>query len=74
MSILGETWERLPQLKRELNITDDSVFHEWLAEERAYLLSWKKEPKVETVQMTYWQRLVNLAASRYVITQVHRCN
>jgi len=71
LSILGETQERLPQLKHELNITDDSVFHAWLAEDRAYLLSRKKEPKEETAQMTYWQRLVNLTASRYVITQIH---
>ncbi|KIM59696.1 hypothetical protein SCLCIDRAFT_27102 [Scleroderma citrinum Foug A] len=64
VNILGETQERLPQLKHELNITDDSVFHAWLTEERAYLLSQKKEPEEETAQMTYWQRLVNLAASR----------
>jgi len=74
VNILGEARERLPQLKHELNITDNSVFHAWLTEERAYLLSWKKEPEEETVQMTYWQRLVNLAASRYVIIQIPCCN
>jgi len=34
VNILGEARERLPQLKHELNITDNSVFHAWLAEER----------------------------------------
>jgi len=74
MNILGEARERLPQLKHELNITDTLVFHAWLTEEQAYLLSRKKEPKEETAQMTYWQRLVNLAASRYSITQIPCCN
>ena len=74
VNILRETWERLPQLKQELNITDDSTFHVWLAEERVYLLSRKKEPEEETVQMTYWQRLVNLTSSRYVISQIHCCS
>lgn len=74
MNILGETQEHLLQLKHELNITGDSVFHVWLTEEWAYLLSWKKEPKEETAQMTYWQRLVNLATSRYAITQIRCCN
>ncbi|KAL4080900.1 hypothetical protein J3A83DRAFT_4084477, partial [Scleroderma citrinum] len=64
LTILRETQECLPQLKHELSITDNSVFHAWLAEEQAYLLSQKKEPKEETAQMTYWQRLVNLTASR----------
>ncbi|KAL4079782.1 hypothetical protein J3A83DRAFT_4356454 [Scleroderma citrinum] len=64
LTILEETQEHLPQLKYELSITDNSVFHAWLAEEQAYLLSQKKEPEEETAQMTYWQRLVNLTASR----------
>ena len=74
MNILGETQERLLQLKHELNITDDTTFHAWLAEEQAYLLSQKKEPEEETTQMTYWQRLVNLTSSRCVITQICCCS
>ena len=74
MNILGETWECLPQLKHELNITDDTTFHVWLAEEQMYLLSQKKEPKEETTQMTYWQRLVNITFSRCIITQIHCCS
>jgi len=73
MNILREAQECLPQLKHKLNITDDSVFHVWLAEEWVYLLS-QKEPEEETVQMMYWQRLVNLATSRYVIIQIPCCN
>ncbi|KAG2756185.1 hypothetical protein P692DRAFT_201700320, partial [Suillus brevipes Sb2] len=54
----------LPQLMRELGITDNSVFENWLAEERAYLMSLNQEPKHETLQMEYWQKLVNMAASK----------
>lgn len=41
-------------------------FHEWLAEEKAYLLSLKHAPKtnVETMEMEYVQKLVNLSASQ----------
>lgn len=49
---------------RELGIADDSVFENWLAEERAYLTSLNQEPKHETLQMEYWQKLVNMTASK----------
>ncbi|KAF8842048.1 hypothetical protein BDN67DRAFT_900167, partial [Paxillus ammoniavirescens] len=54
---------KLPQLMAELNITDKSIFKMWLTEGHVYLMSRQKEPEGETLQMTYWQRLVNLAAS-----------
>jgi uncharacterized protein YfeS len=40
-------------------------FHEWLQEEKDYLLSLKDAPKtnVETLKMEYIQKLVNLSAS-----------
>ncbi|KIJ58762.1 hypothetical protein HYDPIDRAFT_163072 [Hydnomerulius pinastri MD-312] len=56
--------ERLPQLMEELGITDKSVFKTWLAEERTYLMSRQTEPEEETLQMTYWQRLVKLSESK----------
>ncbi|KAL4066600.1 hypothetical protein J3A83DRAFT_4359993 [Scleroderma citrinum] len=61
LTILRETQECLLQLKHELSITDNLVFHAWLAEEQAYLL-----------QMTYWQRLVNLTASRHDVISTMR--
>lgn len=41
-------------------------FHQWLEEERAYLLGLKGAPKtnVETLEMEYVQKLVNLSASQ----------
>jgi hypothetical protein len=50
-------------MKRELGITDDNTFQTWLAEERTYLKSREKEPEVETLQMAYWQKLINLTSS-----------
>lgn len=41
-------------------------FHQWLEEERAYLLGLKGAPKtnVETLEMEYMQKLVNLSVSQ----------
>jgi hypothetical protein len=47
----------------DLGVQDGEVFHEWLAEERAYLQGLSKEPIRETLQMEYYQNLVNLRAS-----------
>jgi hypothetical protein len=49
---------------RKLGITDNSVFENWLAEEHAYLMSLNQEPKHKTLQMEYWQKLINMAASK----------
>ena len=46
------------------NIANTSVFQEWLAEEKAYLKGLSREPLLETLEMEYWQKLVNLAASQ----------
>ncbi|KAG6327026.1 hypothetical protein ID866_12063, partial [Astraeus odoratus] len=51
LDIVQDACEQFPDLKQELNITNDSVFHAWLAEEWAYLLSHKKEPEEESMQM-----------------------
>ena len=42
------------------------VFEDWLEEEQAYLKGLTKEPMVETMEMEYYQKLVNLRASEYV--------
>lgn len=52
---------------RDLNISDKSVFEDWLREEKAYLSGLKREPQEETLQMEYWQALVNLSTAEYVL-------
>lgn len=47
----------------DLQISDVGVFEMWLAEERVYLQGLRKEPEEETLQMEYWQKLVNLQGS-----------
>ena len=51
-------------MMEDLGIEDDSVFETWLAEEKEYLLGLSKEPLVETMEMEYYQKLVNLKASQ----------
>ena len=46
------------------NIANTSVFQDWLAEEKAYLEGLSREPLLETLEMEYWQKLVNLGASQ----------
>ena len=47
-------------------VEDYEQFHQWLAEEKTYLISLKDAPKtnVETMEMEYVQKLVNLSASQ----------
>jgi hypothetical protein len=55
------------------NIANVSVFEDWLAEEKAYLEGLSREPLQESLTMEYWQKLVNLAASEYVIFFLTLC-
>jgi len=48
------------------NIANVGIFDEWLADERLYLLNLQQELLQETLIMEYWQKLVNLGASKYV--------
>ncbi|EGN92009.1 hypothetical protein SERLA73DRAFT_157266 [Serpula lacrymans var. lacrymans S7.3] len=48
----------------DLSVTDESVFKQWLKEEKEYLMSLQKEPTKETLHMEYWQKLVNVQANR----------
>lgn len=52
----------LESMMEDLGITDASVFNVWLEEEREYLQGLAKEPVVETMQMEYYQKLVDLGA------------
>ena len=51
----------------DFNISDKKVFEDWLEEEKAYLQGLRTEPQEETLQMEYWQKLVNLQGSEYVV-------
>jgi hypothetical protein len=47
----------------DLNISDTQVFEGWRQEEKAYLEGLQKEPVTETLEMEYYQKLVNLRMS-----------
>jgi hypothetical protein len=64
LRIISDGDNALPKLMRELSIENESIFDTWLAEERAYLTSLSREPNHETLQMEYWQKLINLSGSR----------
>ncbi|KAF7984573.1 hypothetical protein HWV62_13791 [Athelia sp. TMB] len=63
LEILKSGPTSLAQAMNDLNITDTTVFEEWRKEERVYLQNLSKEPMQETLQMEYYQRLVNLSAA-----------
>lgn len=47
----------------DMGISDIKVFEGWLDEERQYLQGLRTEPEAETLQMEYFQKLVNFHAS-----------
>ncbi|KAG6875347.1 hypothetical protein C0992_004219, partial [Termitomyces sp. T32_za158] len=55
--------DALRKTMEDQGITGTEVFHAWLAEERVYLSSLSKEPIQETLEMEYYQKLVNLHAA-----------
>jgi hypothetical protein len=67
LDILDNGPRALEQAMNDLNISDKKVFENWLEEERVYLKGLRKEPDEETLQMEYWQKLVNLQGSEYVV-------
>ncbi|KAI6007111.1 hypothetical protein EDD15DRAFT_2190723 [Pisolithus albus] len=64
LRIIEEGRSTLPRVMNDLGIMDVSVFGVWLSEENDYLAARSREPEEETLQMEYWQKLVNLDASR----------
>jgi hypothetical protein len=48
----------------DLKISSTEVFEHWREEERVYLEGLAKEPIIETLQMEYYQKLINLDSSR----------
>lgn len=43
-----------------MGVESRAVFETWLEQEKAFLDSLSKEPEEETLQMEYYQKLVNL--------------
>ncbi|KAG0695695.1 hypothetical protein DFH29DRAFT_984896 [Suillus ampliporus] len=64
LEILYDGQVTLPKLMQDIGVSDESIFEDWLKEEREYLHGLRSEPQQETLQMEYWQKLVNLAASK----------
>jgi hypothetical protein len=62
---------------RQEGVDGYARFHEWLQEEKDYLLSLKDAPKTneETLEMENVQKLINLSASEYGLFSVycHTC-
>jgi hypothetical protein len=49
---------------KDQGITDPHIFTEWLDNEQVYLQRLTEEPICETQEMEYYQKLVNLNASK----------
>jgi hypothetical protein len=54
----------LPKLMQDLKVVDESDFDRWLDEEKVHLKGLTREPEQDTLHMEYWQKLVNLGASK----------
>ncbi|KAG1765824.1 hypothetical protein EV702DRAFT_1182405 [Suillus placidus] len=63
LDIICDSQITLPKLMQDINVTEESTFDEWLKEEKVYLQGLCTEPELETLQMEYWQKLVNLSTS-----------
>ncbi|KAI5999231.1 hypothetical protein EDD15DRAFT_2363309 [Pisolithus albus] len=69
LDVLSNGRATLDRLMRELgshfcSFSLPATFKLWLDEERVYLKSLLHEPPEETLQMEYWQRLINLTTSK----------
>ncbi|KAG2139151.1 uncharacterized protein EDB93DRAFT_1253076 [Suillus bovinus] len=64
LNIIANSRITLPKSMQDLDITQESIFEDWLMKEKTYLQSPHTEPEHETLQMEYWQKLVNLGASK----------
>jgi hypothetical protein len=52
---------------RRLNVESRDVFETWLESEKTYLRTLSKEPLEETMEMEYYQKLVNLQVAEYAL-------
>ncbi|KAF7967244.1 hypothetical protein HWV62_35063 [Athelia sp. TMB] len=65
LDILQSGPTSLTQAMLDLRIADTAIFEQWREEEKVYLQGLSKEPMRETLQMEYYQKLVNLAAASH---------
>lgn len=63
LGILRDSPETLERIMLDMDIPTVDVFEDWLKEEREYLQGLKTELEAETLQMEYYQKLINLHAS-----------
>ncbi|KAF6759070.1 hypothetical protein DFP72DRAFT_806955, partial [Ephemerocybe angulata] len=70
--IRGE--DDLHRLMRDHGIKDAGVFTAWLDEERVYLNGLTSEPPQDTLEMDYYQRLVELSSTKYAATAPPKAN
>ncbi|KAG1892860.1 uncharacterized protein F5891DRAFT_963824 [Suillus fuscotomentosus] len=64
LNILYDGQTVLPRLMQELGVTDESELEAWLENERWNTKAGGKDLEQETLQMEYWQKLVNLSTSK----------
>ncbi|KAG2058448.1 hypothetical protein BDR06DRAFT_968459 [Suillus hirtellus] len=64
LNILQNGQINLSEVMWDLNITDVSIFDQWITDEKEYLQGLESEPEHEILQMEYWQKLINLVASQ----------
>ena len=67
LDILDDGPHALEQAMLDLTISDEKVFKDWLEEEKGYLQGLRAELQEETLPMEYWQKLVNLQGSEYIV-------
>jgi Kyakuja-Dileera-Zisupton transposase len=63
LGILENSPKILARIMIDMGISSVDVFDNWLDEEKEYLLGLKTEPEAETLQMEYYQKLINFCAS-----------
>ncbi|KAF8516427.1 hypothetical protein BU17DRAFT_76640 [Hysterangium stoloniferum] len=62
----------LSQAMQDLQIFNFNVFEEWREEEKIYLEGLSKEPIVETLEMEYYQKLINLRKDLKIVQDLEK--
>ncbi|KAI6094410.1 hypothetical protein F5141DRAFT_1191877 [Pisolithus sp. B1] len=70
LTIIHDSKAVLTNLKHDLSIDDDGIFHRWLEEEKKYLKGLSHEPPEEMLHMEYWQRLGKLEVSSQQLCEI----
>ncbi|KAG6871196.1 hypothetical protein C0995_007378 [Termitomyces sp. Mi166 len=59
----------LEEQMKDQGMINSETLRQWLADEKVYLQRLSHEPLQETLQMEYYQKLVNLEASQKVLDE-----